>query len=167
MDIFNRAEAEASKVMAKISANIKQIFKARMPHINYVLKNGKTITFGADQQYLTSNPAEIAELQKEVDDGHQHIYRDPNEMEIDVTLQERIREAQQKAALEVLAEVNKEKSQQNQVSAQAGTQGSPSGVTGASAGMSAAQLLGVANTATLGGLAAGSSSTGPVAPASK
>jgi hypothetical protein len=158
-------EQDAAKIVTRAAANIKQIFKCRMPWMNYVLKSGKTITFGADQKFLTSHPQEIAELQKEVDDGHQHIYRDPEELQIDTTLQDKIREAQKEVTLKILEEAKQAEAKQGQSNSQAGSQvaaGSGSNPQGTQS-MSAAQLLNVSSTATLGTLAAGSSSGGVAA----
>lgn len=142
---------------------IKQIFKTRMPNINCVLKNGKQCTFGHDCKYLTEIPYEINELENEVTHGHPQIYRDAEEKEIDTSLQDAIKAAQQRAALEVLEAHNNKKEAEKQASQKVSIQGQGgdgANSAGTKMGMTAAQLLNVSNTAQLGGLAAGSSSGG-------
>lgn len=71
--------------------SLLSIFKATIPSINYIFKNGKTATFrrrGDDPagQYLTGDPDEVAELTKEVKANHPHIYIDPSDHSVEENL---------------------------------------------------------------------------------
>ena len=130
---------------------IKKIFKSTLPYINYVTTAGRTCVF-QEGRYLTDNPQEIAELTFEIKRGNTpHIYIDPQEVEIDTTLQERIIEAQKAAALKVLEEHNAGQqgqagsSQQSTATSQGTTQQTQA------ASMSPAALLGVTTTANIVG----------------
>jgi hypothetical protein len=57
------------------------VFKATLPSVNYIFKNGKPAIF-VSGRYTTSVEAEIKELNEEVAAGHPHISIDPNEREI-------------------------------------------------------------------------------------
>lgn len=59
-------------------ATVKKVFKARIPSVNYIFKNGKPAIFIAGR-FLTDIPAEIKELEEEIALGHPHIYVDDNE----------------------------------------------------------------------------------------
>lgn len=60
---------------------VATIFKATLPSINYVFKNGKPAIF-VSGKFITSVPAEVAELKAEIEAGHPHIYIDAKEAEI-------------------------------------------------------------------------------------
>jgi len=60
------------------------IFKASLPSVNYIFKNGKPAIFVAGK-FATAVPAEIAELKAEIESGHPHIYIDEKEAEIDAS----------------------------------------------------------------------------------
>lgn len=151
--------------------SIKQIFKSTMPNITYLFRNGKPAIFDAYGKFMTEVSHEIAELELEIRNGHQIIFRDPNELQIDTTLQDKIREAQKAATLQIMEEHNKAEAIKGQVDPQAGAQSKDGNSTssqvgtvgGVGAGVqsaqpSAAQLLGITSSATLGALAAGSTS---------
>lgn len=61
---------------------IATIFKASLPSVNYIFKNGKPAIFVAGK-FATIVPAEIEELKAEIASGHPHIYIDEKEAEID------------------------------------------------------------------------------------
>jgi hypothetical protein len=132
---------------------IKKIFKSSLPYINYVTTAGRTCVF-QEGRYLTDNPQEIAELTFEIKRGNTpHIYIDPEETEVDTTLQERIIEAQKAATLRVLEEhsAGQQNGQQapseitNPNASQGATVQVPQGA------MTPAQLLGVTTSATIVG----------------
>ena len=58
------------------------VFKSTIPSVNYIFANGKPAIF---QQgvYRTTIDWEIQELEKEVKNGHPHLYLDENEKQID------------------------------------------------------------------------------------
>lgn len=62
--------------------SIAKIYKATLPSVNYIFKNGKPAIF-IQGKYATAVVAEIAELDDEIALGHPHIFVDPNEAEID------------------------------------------------------------------------------------
>lgn len=132
---------------------IKKVYKSTMPSLNYVTRLGRNVNFGIHQKVETDHPQEIEELEREVANKHPHIYIDPNETEVDTTLQDRIREAQLEAAKDVLAAYNKEQEEQKQAGSKVGSQATSNASITAPlqpVGMSAAQLLGVSNSASLG-----------------
>jgi hypothetical protein len=57
-----------------------QVFNSTIPSVNFILKNGKPCIFQAGV-FRTDNPAEIAELDSEILQGHPHIKRPANEAE--------------------------------------------------------------------------------------
>lgn len=61
------------------------IFKARIPSVNYIFKNGKPAIF-VQGRFATDIAAEIEELKSEIAAGHPHIFIDENEAEIDSNL---------------------------------------------------------------------------------
>lgn len=60
---------------------VATIFKATLPSINYVFKNGKPAIF-VFGKFVTAVKAEVDELKAEVEAGHPHIYIDKEEAEI-------------------------------------------------------------------------------------
>lgn len=132
--------------------SIKKVFKSYVPSLNYVTQKGRTCIF-TEGRFLTDHPEEIAEITDMVNHkSNPHIYIDPDEQEIDTTLQERIKAAQAEAALRVLEEHNA----QLKGSQTSGTQQSQTAktITQAAATMTPAALLGVTSSATLGGMSA-------------
>lgn len=133
---------------------IKKVFKSYIPSLNYVTQRGRTCTF-TEGRFETDVPEEVAELNELVNSkSNPHIYIDPDEQEIDTTLQDRIRKAQQEATLRVLEEVSQEKNQDSN-SQQTGQQQ-------ASQTISPAAMLGVMNSATLAKGTAQQSNGAPV-----
>lgn len=71
-----------------------QIFKVRVPRINYIFEDGAICAFvprgnARQGEYLTGDPDRIAELERVIrgkGKPHPHIFRDPEEMEVDETL---------------------------------------------------------------------------------
>ena len=62
--------------------SIAKVFKATLPSINYIFRNGKPAIF-VHGKFATAIESEIAELNEEIAAGHPHIFVDPNEAEID------------------------------------------------------------------------------------
>lgn len=54
------------------------VYKSRIPSVNYSFKDGHTAPFNAGV-FRTSNANEIAELDAEIKNGHPHLYVDPAE----------------------------------------------------------------------------------------
>jgi hypothetical protein len=63
---------------------IVKIFKATLPSVNYIFKNGKPAIF-VSGKFHTSIPAEIRELETEIAAGHPILYIDSAEVEVDST----------------------------------------------------------------------------------
>lgn len=61
---------------------IRQIFKSHLPSVNFFFANGMQGAFMLGR-FETAIPSQIAELTKEVEHGHPHIYIDQAEKEID------------------------------------------------------------------------------------
>lgn len=61
---------------------IRQIFKSHLPSVNFFFSNGMQGAFMMGR-FETAIPSQIAELTKEVEHGHPHIYIDQAEKEID------------------------------------------------------------------------------------
>jgi hypothetical protein len=59
-----------------------RVFKATLPSVNYIFRNGKPAIF-VNGRYTTEFPAEIEELEYEISLGHPHIYIDSAEREVD------------------------------------------------------------------------------------
>lgn len=134
--------------------SIKRVFKSWIPSVNYVTQRGRTCSF-IEGRFLTDHLEEIAELTQMVNDkSNPHIYIDPNEQEIDTTLQDRIRAAQVEATQRILAEEAERKAAEaSGTPTSAITQDAPQ--TGQpNVSMSPAALLGVTTSATLGALSA-------------
>lgn len=91
--------------------NLKRIFKSSLNNVVYLFANGKSANF-IGSRYITDSRSEIAEFMQEiVEEGfgksiHPFIYVDSDEKEIDTSLQDRIKEAQAKVAIEMLKEAN-------------------------------------------------------------
>lgn len=121
--------------------SIKKIFKSSIPHLVYVTKKGKNLYF-QNFKHVTDNRHDIAELEDEIKSQHPHFYIDPNEAEIDTTLQDEIAEATKAAALAVIEK-----------HAKAAEESKAGGlVNTANPGMSAATLLKASSSASLGAL---------------
>lgn len=86
---------------------IKKVFKSYIPSNTYITTQGDVCVF-KEGKCVTDNSRHIAELEWEIKRGNPHFYIDPDESEIDTTLQDRIAEAQKKATLQALEEYNKE-----------------------------------------------------------
>ena len=65
--------------------SIATIFKAQIPSVNYIFKNGKPAIF-VQGKFATDIAAEVEELKAEIAAGHPHIYIDEKEAEIDSNL---------------------------------------------------------------------------------
>lgn len=59
-----------------------RVFKATLPSVNYIFKNGKPAIF-VQGKFCTDVPAEIAELDEEVANHHPIIFIDSAEREVD------------------------------------------------------------------------------------
>lgn len=130
---------------------IKKIFKTTLPHIVYVTKKGKNLMF-SNYKHVTDNRQDIAELEDEIKSGHPHLYIDAAEAEIDTTLQDEIAKAQKDAALKVMEEHAAKTS--GAVAGQANTAIQTPEAPAGTQGISAASLLGVTSSASLGALSA-------------
>ncbi len=87
----------------------KYLFKSRMGSMSYILKDGASAVF-IRGEYKTDVPSQIAELAKEVDDGHPMIYIDANEVTVSpdrddpiATLRKRIAQEERARILEEMA----------------------------------------------------------------
>lgn len=83
---------------------IAKIFKATMPSVNYIFKNGKPAIF-VHGKFATALEYEIAELEAEITAGHPHIFIDPAECEIDSNALSPIEALTAKIREEVMAEM--------------------------------------------------------------
>ena len=59
-----------------------RVFKATLPSVNYIFKNGKPAIF-VNGMYTTDVPFEIEELDAEISTRHPHIFIDESMREID------------------------------------------------------------------------------------
>lgn len=59
-----------------------RVFKSTIPSVNFIFPNGKPAIF-QQGRYYTDNTEDIATLDKEIKDGHPHIYIDNEEMTIE------------------------------------------------------------------------------------
>lgn len=59
-----------------------RVFKATLPSVNYIFKNGKPAIF-VNGMYTTDVPFEIEELDAEIATRHPHIFIDESMREID------------------------------------------------------------------------------------
>lgn len=129
--------------------SIKKVFKSYIPSVNYVTQRGRTCSF-VEGRYETDVPEEIAELNSVCESkSNPHLYIDINEVEIDTTVQERLQAASQKAVLEELERINQEKGIGQGAGEQKVTQNPQT-----PGNMSAAKMLGVMNSASLGSMTA-------------
>jgi hypothetical protein len=87
---------------------VKKVFKSYIPSNNYITQKGDVCQF-INGVFTTDDPRVIAELEWEINKSRNpHFYIDPNEKEIDTTLQDRLRAAQAKAVAEELERYNRE-----------------------------------------------------------
>ena len=86
--------------------SIAKIYKATLPSVNYIFKNGKPAIF-VQGKYATSVSAEIDELDGEIALGHPHIFVDPNEAEIDSEALSPIEALTAKIRADLMAEMAK------------------------------------------------------------
>ena len=84
--------------------SIMKVFKAALPSVNYVFRNGKPGIF-VQGRYCTDIEAEIAELEDEISKGHPHIYIDKDEAEIDSNAVDPIAALRAKIEAEVRAQM--------------------------------------------------------------
>lgn len=87
-----------------MSEQLASIFKARIPSVNYIFKNGKPAIF-IQGKFATANQAEIDELTEEIKNGHPHIYIDTEEATIDAELISPIDSLRDKIRAELMAEM--------------------------------------------------------------
>jgi hypothetical protein len=87
-----------------MSEQLAQIFKARIPSVNYIFKNGKPAIF-VSGKFATTNKSEIDELTEEVAAGHPHIYIDAEEATMDADLISPIDALRDKIRAELMAEM--------------------------------------------------------------
>jgi hypothetical protein len=59
-----------------------RVFKTRIPSMRYAFGNGKIADF-IKGKFYTCDPLQIAELESQVAAGHQYIFIDPAEIEIE------------------------------------------------------------------------------------
>lgn len=94
------------------------IFKSRLARIVYIFKDGSKAVFaprGSSQHgwYMTKDPKKIAELKAVHDEGHQHIYVDEEESEIDesladpvIAMREEMAQAERQQIINLLGDPN-------------------------------------------------------------
>jgi hypothetical protein len=81
--------------------SVKNVFKSRMPSMNYVFASGKYAHF-IEGVYMTDIQSEILELNNEIKIGNPFLYIDENQETFDSTLQDEINKAMADAKLAVL-----------------------------------------------------------------
>lgn len=72
----------SSPSFQKPSGKILRIYKCSFMSTSFLMPNGKPCIF-VNGVYRTDSPAEIAEFDKMIAEGHPHFYVDPNEREVD------------------------------------------------------------------------------------
>jgi hypothetical protein len=82
---------------------VKQVFKSYVLNSSIHLPTGEKVVFNNGVTYV-DNPEAVKYLQEQVDAKHPHIYRDPEQLEIDTELQERAVQAAALAIQQVLME---------------------------------------------------------------
>jgi hypothetical protein len=98
---------------------ILQVFKATLPSINYIFRNGKPAIF-VQGKYATGVEGEIDELKDEISKGHPHIYIDAAESEVDSEMVDPIQalrtkiEAQIRAEMAAATDLNNDRGQTKQ-----------------------------------------------------
>jgi hypothetical protein len=83
---------------------ISKVFKASMPSVNYIFKNGKSAVF-VKGRFVTSIASEISEIEEEIKTGHPHLFIDPTDMEEDSNAATPVELLKQKMREEILAEM--------------------------------------------------------------
>jgi len=69
-------------------SNLLHKFLSHIPSCKFIFKNGDEAPFRPDPTqpnkgvFYTDNPTQVAEMIKEVDSGHPHIYQDPNQITV-------------------------------------------------------------------------------------
>lgn len=91
---------------------VKNVFKCRMPSMNYVFSNGKYAQF-IEGVFMTDIENEVQELEKESKSGHPFIYIDQDEKTFDTSLQDKMNIAVATAKLNVLREYEANKAESN------------------------------------------------------
>jgi hypothetical protein len=127
---------------------IETLYKGRIPCFNYLFANGKPAIF-MDSKFSTGIQDEIDQLNKEVANNHPYIYIDAEELTIDTVKQDPMNELRERFRQELLAE----QAAISTSTADMGTSITPE------------KLVGIATTAKLGALSAGSTSGGTMIPA--
>lgn len=87
-----------------MSEKLATIFKARIPSVNYIFKNGKPAIF-IQGKFTTTVQSEIDELNAEIEANHPHIYIDENEATIDANLVNPIEALREQIKAELMAEM--------------------------------------------------------------
>lgn len=90
-------------------SNIQRAFKASLPGLNYVFKNGDIAQFIVRDTngvglYHTDDEEKIAELEQEVKKGNPYIYIDPKEKEVDIEALTPMARLRKQIRAEILAE---------------------------------------------------------------
>ena len=83
---------------------ILQVFKATLPSINYIFRNGKPAIF-IQGKYATGVEAEVDELNDEISKGHPHIYVDKEEATVDSEMVDPIQALRAKIEAQIRAEM--------------------------------------------------------------
>jgi hypothetical protein len=87
-----------------MSDQMLRLYKATLPSINYVFRNGKPAIF-VQGRFSTGVPDEIAELDDEIAKGHPHIFVDAEEKEISSVFVDPIQALRSKIEAEVRAQM--------------------------------------------------------------
>lgn len=82
---------------------IKRVYKNTLLNSQYLFANGKSAHFVAGR-YETSDPNEIAELDREINNGVPHLYIDPEDSTRDTGKEDFVRERQKQATIDALRE---------------------------------------------------------------
>ena len=83
---------------------ILKVFKATLPSINYIFRNGKPAIF-IQGKFATGVEAEITELEDEIYKGHPHIYVDKEEATVDSEMVDPIQALRAKIEAQIRAEM--------------------------------------------------------------
>ena len=83
---------------------ILQVFKATLPSINYIFRNGKPAIF-VQGKFATSIEAEIEEMKDEIAKGHPHIYVDKEDATVDSEMVDPIQALRAKIEAQIRAEM--------------------------------------------------------------
>jgi len=89
-----------------VMEKIAKVFKATLPSVNYIFRNGKPAIF-INSRFATAIQTEIDELEAEIAAGHPHLFIDEAEKTIDAKLIQPMEALREKLRAEIMAEMAK------------------------------------------------------------